>query len=868
MKLIVSSFPDGGCNHSLKGRPNELCGGVPGSAEGHIFRFQTGQVATVASFNQRSLLLTSAGIRKQDPMYVTKTHCLPRDVVKALNIARSDTAPLTRRDPVQPDFDATNVRLLQSLGYKNAYIECEDWRTMQQVFPALQDRNHPSNAILSEHWPKRKDFTPLNCTIPLEFISTLAVCACHISPDDVEHENRIAGSVSLKPGAVLRSPEYFAMNAPSERESPFKRCIGNTPLAQSLSQQLDDTLERLVRVQKASFENTVDSEIQHLLQVIAELKEQAIATEEAKAATIETLLAAQSHASTTNGELLKALQRAKLAADENALEASEALAAAAANVEFVANSFVDENVAMFNRMRKAANALANSSEDKTIPWTHETVKSICATADAPSEYMRFLSMYNPKHTSVAQETSALARGKNTSRQRRAISAVFVAIGATSQRFSLLRDAIDNVIHVPRSKHIVASSLGILPSLTTTDRHDKKLLRNYCSRINEIISGWLGLPLTLLEAELEVFLKDWNPKRCLAFWADDYVRNWNRAVYGSGEDHLFRLNFVPVAVKQGNLPPARPLSLNNDHFMDPNFLDIPNLFQVVTAEEPILDFGVESILSKCLERFARLEHFLIDRESMLTRGDSHKYSKGTQGAIDRHMGEGDVQLLNILNQQFKSYLEMLIAMMQPLQFRAVFLYLTQFIMVSPLDHPAFRGFAMLILQGDGRGNHPVGYYLGHLMFVSDPATFAKITINIPEYLQQQALLEMPPTHSLYGSEDKIERTIYCWKVNIGKAAMNFQFTIDPLHIFINACKDTARFWNDVFLGPLYQLITGSKYKEIMSMAEIEGLRDVLLAAWINVRPIVLPALQAIAHSRFDVSAFIWHMEVSVCIPVSD
>ena len=80
--------------------------------------------------------------------------------------------------------------------------------------------------------------------------------------------------------------------------------------------------------------------------------------------------------------------------------------------------------------------------------------------------------------------SASARGKKVSRERRAICAFFIAIGATSERFSLLRDALDNVFHVPRSKHIVASSLGFLPGLTTSDRHDKELLRDFFSRIDQ------------------------------------------------------------------------------------------------------------------------------------------------------------------------------------------------------------------------------------------------------------------------------------------------------------------------------------------------------------------------------------------------
>ena len=573
MKLTVSLFPDHGCIHSLRGRRNELCTGVPGSFEGHIFRFRSGQVATIENFQQRCSLLISAGIRKQDPMYIAKTCCLSRDVVNALKAAQSDTALLTRCDPVQPDLDASKRRL-RFLGYKSAYIECDNWSDVLELFPALRDRNNPSTATLYDNFPRRKAFTPHNCSMLLVFVSELAVCACHISPDDVKHENRVKGCISLKLTAILRTPDYFLINAAPEREAPLKRCVGNTPLAQHLSQQLDDTFERLVRVQKAAFENTVDTEIQYLLQAIAELKEQAVAAEEAKAATLKDLLAAQTDARTTTAELLKVLQMSKDVADAYAIEASEALAAAKANVDFIANSFVVENVDMFSRMRTAANALVKDSESKTLSWTHDTVKSICDSARAPSEYARFRSMFNPKATSVAQATaiSASARGKAISRERRAIISFFVAIGATSERFTLLRNAIDDVIHVPRSKHIIASSLGILPSLSASDRHDKELVRNYFSRIDEIISKWLQLALTCDEVDLKAFLENWEPPFCLISWADDYVRNWNKAVFS--DQRTVRLAWAVIALKRGNLRPARPLSVGNDALE----LNIPTSFQ--------------------------------------------------------------------------------------------------------------------------------------------------------------------------------------------------------------------------------------------------------------------------------------------------
>ena len=45
--------------------------------------------------------------------------------------------------------------------------------------------------------------------------------------------------------------------------------------------------------------------------------------------------------------------------------------------------------------------------------------------------------------------------------------------------------------------------------------------------------------------------------------------------------------------------------------------------------------------------------------------------------------------------------------------SIFLHLTQFIMMPLRDHPAFRGFAMLTLHGDGRGGIPVGWYFAIL-----------------------------------------------------------------------------------------------------------------------------------------------------------
>ena len=94
----VNPPADGGCNHSLRG-DHQQCSGVEGSYEGHIFTFQSGQLATLESFQQRCTLLASAGIQKHDPMYVDKTRCLPRKLVIALKAAQSSPMPTLLHGP-------------------------------------------------------------------------------------------------------------------------------------------------------------------------------------------------------------------------------------------------------------------------------------------------------------------------------------------------------------------------------------------------------------------------------------------------------------------------------------------------------------------------------------------------------------------------------------------------------------------------------------------------------------------------------------------------------------------------------------------------------------------------------------------------
>ena len=350
---------DGGCKHSLRGA-HEKCSGVVGSYEGHIFKFQSGQVATLASFQQRCTLLASAGIQKHDPSYVLKTLCLPRSVVTALVAATSGPMPL--HGPAQPIPAVKKRQQVGSWGFKRSFIDYEDWQDLLTLFPALKDRHHASHKILVEHWPKRKTFSPVTYTDgELEFVSDMAVCACHIHPDDVEHDNRIAGTVSLKPDARLRSVDSFKRIGSTDRALPTTRSPGNTPLAQHLREMYEDTLEKLLDLQRQAFETRVDDEVDSLRHQIEILKGEALtasnmlkaASEKASVSAKDAMVLGESladsslKAATVTAALSQALNSAldsEKKANEALAAANDALAAANENVDFISNSLRVDNV--------------------------------------------------------------------------------------------------------------------------------------------------------------------------------------------------------------------------------------------------------------------------------------------------------------------------------------------------------------------------------------------------------------------------------------------------------------------------------------------------------------------------------------------
>ena len=302
-------------------------------------------------------------------MYVDKTRSLPPSVVialKALKAAQSGPTPPFLHGPEQPIPAAKKILRVGSWGPKRAFVECEDWKELLLLFPALKDRHHESYAILNTHWQGRKTFSPVTYTEePLEFVSQMAVCGCHIHPDDVEHGKRNSGGVSLKQDARVRSADFFIRNGSTTgRENAFTRSPGFTPAALHYSNMHDDTMEQLAELQKTLFMVKVNAEMDMLQQHIENLEREALtASQTIKVASEHALLTASyvmmlaqstdllSKATADLAEARTSALDAEQTAKHALAAANDALAAASENVDYISDGL--DNVSMFTRLRAA-----------------------------------------------------------------------------------------------------------------------------------------------------------------------------------------------------------------------------------------------------------------------------------------------------------------------------------------------------------------------------------------------------------------------------------------------------------------------------------------------------------------------------------
>ena len=161
----------------------------------------------------------------------------------------------------------------------------------------------------------------------------------------------------------------------------------------------------------------------------------------------------------------------------------------------------------FSAMRKATRELAEVSPNKVVPYTVASVRKISEVA--PAEWSRFVAQcgQNPNLlNSVDPVSSRGPRALDTppptlskqlskrqllrmeSRERRAISAFFLSLGATSERMSSFRRGMDVLFQSrTRADRDNASQLGLGQALRSQDRQDKKALAGYRDLVDSVIA---------------------------------------------------------------------------------------------------------------------------------------------------------------------------------------------------------------------------------------------------------------------------------------------------------------------------------------------------------------------------------------------
>jgi hypothetical protein len=223
---------------------------------------------------------------------------------------------------------------------------------------------------------------------------------------------------------------------------------------------------------------------------------------------------------------------------------------------------------------------------------------------------------------------------------------------------------------------------------------------------------------------------------------------------------------------------------------------------------------------------------------------HAYATALEAYKDRLMR--NVLVMDILVQQFKSYLEFGRSILRQLVDKIIFEMLEAgYLLPSVGDFPKYARESMLLLQGDGR--HPEGTrggpaYLGELLRACDATLWQRLV-------------------DLQGMADwEEEKILY----RVGSVAMGIVQEMGPLHIKINPCKDAGEFWRTVFLGPLFFKATGKQMQANMHLRQIIGLEEALLAAWLRLRVFIMPVLLGFS-ARVDASAVLWFFECTLAVP---
>lgn len=355
-------------------------------------------------------------------------------------------------------------------------------------------------------------------------------------------------------------------------------------------------------------------------------------------------------------------------------------------------------------------------------------------------------------------------------------------------------------------------------------------------------------------------------RLFCGWIDDYTRTWHNQHFSKVEDSVSYNYWTTCALKASPIEGARqPKHSNDKPLYEPLGYKYQTSMEILQVACP----GRKSFMEDFLETTeVHLDGDLVDQENGVislnnTRTRMRALHYDQASSADKHAAMKDSYLIDLLPQQYKSYLEFSRAVLRLISDPSVFkLVFAGHYLPLPLDWPAREFTEAVLLQGwpmengEKKGTDRGPEFLGRLLHQcckEDPE--GNTLGNWDLWLKTCGIKK----EDFMDDEDQFDKMA---EKIAGLCARMLVPMTGPLHIFLNTVQDFGSHHRETLVAPLYKLWTGRNWPAKPKVRQLNCVLEVLWSGWVAIRGEALPLLNKFLEvhgSRFDVAYLIHSLE---------
>jgi len=376
--------------------------------------------------------------------------------------------------------------------------------------------------------------------------------------------------------------------------------------------------------------------------------------------------------------------------------------------------------------------------------------------------------------------------------RRQWVASILIIENTNKCNHTFKSYIETIMTFKNNQKAIAASLGFATSTTTQNKQITTAVIDYSKTMNEFIRTKLG-----------------NNKMGVLLFDDDFTRFWYRKFWNNfSTDKSSKKEWTTVGAQVTELTATIVSNADVPRLHNPDGLRIDvtipyiishidfkhgyyNFLLTVTSLDGVDNEVVASVSRKKVTHASPNGEFMARFASAEQRRNRVMNAYGIKDEVERDRTMNNFAVIDVLQQNFKSYKSFCISLLTMLNTPEIFDLLDSgIVMLSPGDFPKSNFERFLIRQGVIKD--PA--YLASLLKTADPQRFNILVCYLKLKFQMS------------DASDEAETQI----MNpIGMAALRIRIELGPLHCKINPAKDFSQcsVWFDCLLCPLYFMCSG-------------------------------------------------------------